>query len=244
MTENELNLWQRYAQQDEAARKELILLYLPLADLLARRIARAAGARWEDLRQDAVIGLIKAVARFDPAQGVPFSAFAKYYIRGAIFDSPELTRDLARRQEEVYRKVRQTEAALAQALQRTPTIEEVAERAGLTVEQIRSALDARGIAFAGALPVGEDMPAWMRVEVPTPERALFLMEALARLSEREQEIIRLFYWEDQPREEIARQLGLTVSNVTKIRQRALGRLRRLLGVERKGGQDEDGRSGE
>src|SRR6185295_14111566 len=107
MTEDELNLWKRYRQQDEAAQKELTLLYLPLVDVLAKRIARSTGASWEDLRQDGVIGLIKAVARFDPDQGVPFRAFAKSYIYGAIFDSSDLTRNMARRQEEIYRKVRQ-----------------------------------------------------------------------------------------------------------------------------------------
>lgn len=243
MTEDELNLWKRYRQQDETAQKELTLLYLPLVDLLAKRIARSTGARWEDLRQDGVIGLIKALARFDPDQGVPFRAFAKSYICGAIFDSSDLTRNMARRQEEIYRKVRQTEAELMQAYGRNPTIEEVAEKAALNVEQILNAIDARGVAFAEALPDGEDLPAWRTIEAPQPERAIFLLEALARLSEREQGIIRLYYWEDQPHEEIARRLELTVSNVIKIRQRAIDKLRQLLDVKPKGGQDEDRRSG-
>ena len=77
MTGDELNLWERHGQRDEAAQKELILFYLPLVDVLAKRIARSTGANWEDLRQDGTIGLIKAIARFNPRQGVPFRAFAK-----------------------------------------------------------------------------------------------------------------------------------------------------------------------
>lgn len=243
MTEDELNLWERHGQRDEAAQKDLILFYLPLVDVLAKRIARSTGANWEDLRQDGAIGLIKAIARFDPRQGVPFRAFGKHYICGAIFDSSELTRDMARRQEEIYRKLRQTEDELTQTLQRLPRIEEVAEKAELTIEQIRNAIDARGVAFAGAMPDAEDMPASGRLEAPRPERTIFLLEALAHLNEREQEIIRLYYWEDQPHEEIAQRLGLTTSNVAKIRQRAIGKLRKRLDVKREGGHDEDRRSG-
>ncbi len=243
MTEDELKLWGRCGQGDEAARKELILSYLPLVDVLAKRIARITGANWEDLRQDGAIGLIKAVARFDPDKGVPFRAFARSYINGAIFDSSELTRDIARRQDEIYRKVRQAEAELTQTLQRNPTIEEVAEKTGLSVDQIRNAIDAKGLAFAGALPDTEGPSVSGLIETPRPERAIFLLQALAHLDTREQQIIRLYYWEDQPHEEIALKLGLTVSNVIKIRQRALDKLRKRLDVKRKGERDEDRRSG-
>jgi RNA polymerase sigma factor (sigma-70 family) len=57
-------------------------------------------------------------------------------------------------------------------------------------------------------------------------------EALAHLNEREQEIVRLYYWEDQPDDEIAQRLGLTKSNVAKIRQRIIGKLRKRLDVKR------------
>jgi len=243
MTEGELKLWRRHGQRDEAARRELILSYLPLVEVLAKRIARLTGAKWEDLKQEGSIGLIKAMARFDPSKGVSFKTFSKPYICGAIFDSSEITREMARRQDEIYRKVRRTEEDLAKRLERNATIEEVAEKAGLTVEQIRNAIDARGVAFAAALPDAYDPPAPMN-ETPQPERAISLLEALARLDPREQRIIRLYYWEDRPHEEIALELGLTVGNVIKIRQRSIDKLRKRLDVKRKGGRDEGRRSGE
>lgn len=237
MTADELNLWQRSRQGDEAARQELVLRYLPLVDVLAKRLARISGAWWEDLRQDGAIGLIKATTRFDPTRSVPFTVFAKQYIRGAMFDSSDLTRDIARRQDEIYRKFRQAEDELTQTLRRNPTIEQVAERAGLTIEQIRNAIDARGVAFAGAMPDAEDLGVQELVEAPRPDRTLYVLEALAHLTAREQEIVSLYYWEDQPHEEIAQSLGLTVSNVIKIRQRAIGKLRKRLDVNPKS-QDE------
>jgi RNA polymerase sigma factor (sigma-70 family) len=226
MTEDGSNLW----DHPETARKELILYYLPLVEVLAKRIARSAGGNWEDLRQDGVIGLIKAIARFDPGQGVPFEAFARHYIRGAILDSSELTRSLARRQEEIYRKVRFMEGELTKTLQRNPTIEEVAEKTGLSIEQILNAIDARGVAFAGELPEQQDLLSSRMIETPQPERTIFLLELLSLLSPKEKQIIHLYYWEDQSHDRIAQTLGLAVSNITKIRQRAIKKLREWLGV--------------
>jgi RNA polymerase sigma factor (sigma-70 family) len=238
MKEDEFNLWERNGQRDETAQRELILFYLPLVDVLAKRIARSTGTTWEDLRQDGAIGLIKAITRFDPSQGVPFKAFAKHYICGAIFDSSEITRDMPRRQEEIYRKLRQTEAGLTQTLGRNPTIEEVAEKAGLTIEQIRNAIDARGVAFAEAMPDTEDSTPSSGVQTVSQERAVMVHDALSRLNKGDQEVIRFYYWEDLPDREIAERLGLTLSNITKIRQRAINKLRKHLDAGRKGGHDD------
>jgi RNA polymerase sigma-B factor len=236
LTEDEFKLWERLGQQDRAAKKELILFYLPLVDVQANRIARSTGADHEDLKQEGTIGLIKAITRFDSGRGVPFKVFARPYICGAIFDSSELTRNVARRQEEIYREIRRIENDLTKTLQRNPTIEEVAKEAELTVEQMRNAIDAKSVAFAGEFPDTEDLPASCIIETPRLEITIFLLEALSHLNSRENEIIRLYYWEDQSHEEIAQKLGLTVSNVTKLRQRALGKLRKLLRYD-KGGRE-------
>lgn len=196
----------------------------------------AGWAYSEDLKQEGVIGLMKAVERFDPSQGVKFKAFARTFIRGAIFDSSEFTRDLARRQKEIYRIIRQVEVELAKTLHRTPTIEEVAEKTGLTIQQIQNAIDAVGVASAGELPDPEGAPASRMAETPHPERTIMLLEALSQLGAREQEIIRLYYWEDRSPQEIAQMLGLTISNAIKSRQRAVKKLSKVLDVGEQGGQ--------
>ncbi|MBI3649938.1 MAG: sigma-70 family RNA polymerase sigma factor [Acidobacteria bacterium] len=244
MTEAELNLWRRYGQGDETARQELILFYLPLAKFWAKQISRSAGwANGEDLRQEAVIGLMKAIEKYDLRRGVAFKNFARPYIRGAIFDSSELTRDLARQQEERYRKVKQAEPELMHTLQRLPTIAEVAAKTGLSVEQIRKAMEAVGIAFAAEFPANQDDAAAVGMLIPSPERAAILDDALAALNQRDQEIINLFYREDLTDKEIAAKLKFTVSKVAKLRQRAIKKLRERLEVNKRGGQDEDRRSG-
>lgn len=102
MTEVELSLWERYSEHEETAQEKLIVLYYPLVVYLATAVAGRTGARWESLRQDAVLGLVKAIAEFDPGHNLPFRAFAKAYILRAIFDSPELTRKMARKEDMAF----------------------------------------------------------------------------------------------------------------------------------------------
>lgn len=242
MTEDEFKLWDRYRQGDDSAREELILAYLYLVKVWAKRISRAANwANQEDLIEDGIIGLIKALERFDLKMGVAFKYFAKDYIRGAIFDGSELTRGLARQQEETYRKIKHAESMLTRSLQRNPTIEEVAEHTHLSVEHILFAIDAMGVAFAGELPDIVEPTAISGVLLPRQEQAAVVQDALSRLSEREQSIIACYYWEDKSHDEIAQSHGLSVSNVIKIRQRAIGTLRKLLGHERTGMCDKNER---
>jgi RNA polymerase sigma factor (sigma-70 family) len=230
MTEDEGNLWERYGQGDETARQQLVLLYLPLAIFWAKQIAHGTGwADREDLRQEGIIGLMKAIEKFDPHQGVPFKSFARPYIRGAIFDSSELTRNLARQQEEINRKLKRAEEELSKTLNRLPSREELIEKTGLSGQQIEKAIDAMGIAFAGEFPETEDLTAPGGAQAAGQERAAMIQQALSQLSKREQAILGFYYWEDLQDKEIANRLGLTTSNVTKIRRRALDKLCLSLG---------------
>jgi RNA polymerase sigma factor (sigma-70 family) len=250
MTEDELNLWREH----DESRKRLILYYLPLVDRMAKAIARSAGlADWEDLRQDGTIGLMKAIARFDIDRGVPFGAFARKYIRGAIFESSELTRDLARRQDEIYRSIKAADSQLTKTLHRNPTIEEIAEQTDLTIEQIQNALDARGIAFAEGMPDDEDIVASKKIASPQIDKTILLDEALSRLTVIEQQIVRLHYLEDQSHEKIAEKLEIIPAEVMQIRQRAIDKVakkcKRAIEKlnrqfdEKKGKSDEDRRDG-
>lgn len=223
---DESRLWTLCRLGDDEARKELVLLYLPLAMYWAKQINRTAS--WtilEDLKQCAVMGLIKAVERYDPNKGIKFKSFARKFICGAIFDSPEFTRDLARRQKEIIHAVRQAHAELATLLKREPTIQELATKTGLTKQQILNANDA--IAIAAAVDYREPEASDNVASEPRTDRTIMLLEALSRLSEKEQEIIRLYYWCDWSAKEIAQELGMTETNVTKIRQRVLKKLAKM-----------------
>ena len=242
MTEDEINLWRRYRQGDQVAHEQLILSNLKLVKGVVNRACRVASwANRQDLMQDGVIGLMKALEQYDSDRCPEFEHYARIIIREAIFKSSELTRDLARRQAQNYRKIRQATNELLEMLNRKPTFEDIADRAGLTVEEVLNAIDAMSIAFAGGYPETADAPSAVKSdEIERHDRAILIHSALARLGGREAVILIYYYLQEQSHDEIAASLGLKESNVVKIRQRALGKLRKLLEV-RKGGVDDDAR---
>jgi RNA polymerase sigma factor (sigma-70 family) len=255
INDEEIELWKALSEGDQQARQALILKYLVLVRISTNRILKLMPwASREDLMQDGLIGLMKAIERFDPKRGVAFSAFAKHYIRGAILDSKETTRHVSRRQEESYRQVRRAEDKLTVLLKRVPTVEEIAQEAALTVKQVVNAIEARSVAFADSFELvvegsregferlqelfeAGELSEVAGVEVediewkatdPNYVKTLLIEEAMARLTERETSIVMDYYWQGLTNEEIAEKSGLTHSNVMKIRQRAISKLRSFL----------------
>lgn len=244
MTEDELSLWRRCRSGDEVAREKLILMCLPLVDMHVRRIGRVA--RWanlDDLRQEGVKGLIWAVDRFDPNAGRIFEAYAYQPIRGAILRNPELARNLKRHHYDNYRKTEQAQNILMHRLLRKPTMDEVAQEAGLTIEEVENSIIAMHLASADsdgfADPANPPELADERAE--DPYIIMLVKEALPRLCEDEQRILVDSYWNGRTDPEIATICGGTAESIKKKRQRALEKMRRLLEPER-GEPHETGRS--
>jgi RNA polymerase sigma factor (sigma-70 family) len=232
MKEDELNLWERCRNGDEAACDKLILSYLPLVKFWVRRISRVATwANRDDLIQEGIIGLIKAARKFDPARGVKFTTHARHYIREAIYISPEVTRGLSRRQDENYREVRHLHDDLMRKTGRKPTFEETAEAGGLSVDQVENALASMSIAFPGAITDALESVYADEGVVQRQESIIISQNALSRLSEQERAILILYYWADRTDLEIAKQLSLTGASVSQIRYRAIKKLKRIFEPE-------------
>lgn len=240
MTEEELNLWKRCRQGDRAAREELILRYTAtLVKFWVRKLRECAPwAEWKDLMHEGVMGLIRAVDRFEPERGYEFSTLARHYVVGAICDSNEFGRGLTRRPKEIWSKIREGHDRLASKLERKPTLGEIAKEVGLTVSQVEKAMKARAIAFAAGIGEGDsDEPGRSELEAANlspldeqkrQESRILVQDALAKLSETDAEIIIWYYWGDESDAEIATRLGITEAAARKRRQRALKKLRRLL----------------
>jgi RNA polymerase sigma-B factor len=131
---------------DRRLREELVMAHQELARHCVRRYA-GRGERVEDLLQVALLGLVKAVDRFDPNRGVVFSTFAVPTIAGELrrhFRDKTWPVHVPRRAKDNNVLVADVTGDLTQQLRRPPTVQEVAERAGLTDEEVLEALEADG----------------------------------------------------------------------------------------------------
>src|SRR5438270_733243 len=136
---------------DPGLRDELVTAHLGLAEYLARRFANR-GEPLDDLVQVASVGLLKAVDRFDPERGLEFSTYATPTIVGELkrhFRDKGWAVRVPRRVQELHLRLGKVVSSLSQDLGRSPTIGEIAERAGASEEEVLEAMEAgRAYRFA------------------------------------------------------------------------------------------------
>ncbi|HEY8200256.1 MAG TPA: RNA polymerase sigma factor SigF [Actinomycetota bacterium] len=228
-------LFERLAD-DPSARDELIHRHYPLAEYLARRF-RGRGEPLEDLTQVASIGLIKAIDRFDPGRDVKFSTYATATIVGEIkrhFRDKGWALRVPRRLQEVAMHVGRALGDLSQELGRSPTVPEIAERIGLTEEEVLEGMEASHAYSAVSLdaPVGEDdEPTGLRT-LGAEDESIELLEgwasvapALRALPARERRILYLRFFRGLTQTQIAQDLGISQMHVSRLLARALTSLR-------------------
>ncbi|MCY7395309.1 MAG: sigma-70 family RNA polymerase sigma factor [Nocardioides sp.] len=218
--------------------------------LLNRRIAQAVAARYrhkgvpdEDLEQAAYEGLVKAVSRFDPSLRHDLLSFAVPTIRGEI---QRYFRDHAwmvrppRRLQELQWQINRTTADLAGVLGREPSPDEVQVAVGIGTQEYGEALQSFGcfqpssldqpVRSAPELTLGDAVPDSGREQDEVETRVL-LQPLLARLGERDRLVIQRRYFEDRSQQEIADELGVTQTQVSRVLSRILRDLHRQLAPE-------------
>jgi RNA polymerase sigma-B factor len=188
---------------------------------VARRYARG-GEPVDDLVQVGAIGLIKAVDRFEPARGRDLRAVAVPAIEGEIRhhlrDRTQLVRT-PRPVVELAGRVRRAQVEIGAREGRLPTPAEVAEAVGASEEEVAEALRSRA-------PTVELEPenAPAAPDDFADERAL-LQAGMSVLSQREQRILEMRYYEDRSQVDIAREIGLSQAQVSRLIRRAVDRMR-------------------
>lgn len=229
---------------DDAAREELIRRLLPLVHATARRY-QTEGLEQADLLQEGVVGLLRALQRYDPARGVPFAAFATWWIRQSLQEArsdfmrpmrlpPKALRQLSQLKSEHQR--------IYQGERRSAKIGELADRTHIELEQAEALLtaDARPrsldesientegeIGTMGDL-LEDPLSAGAYEDVVDAVAGEQLRALLSRLTEREREVVQARFGFDVPPEkltEVGERLGVSAERVRQIEERALAKLR-------------------
>ena len=234
----------------DALRDEVVEAWLPMADRLAGRF-RGRGEAYEDLRQVAALGLVKAVDRYDPARGCAFESYAVPTITGEIkrhFRDHMWTLHVPRRVQDLRNRVRFACQDLTQSVSgRLPSVTEIAERAGMSEEDARIGLEAldsfTALSLDAELPGSEDGYA-LRDALGSLDPALDVVvdrEAvkprLRALPERERAILYMRFFGDMTQSRIAEQLGISQMHVSRLISRSCGRLREDILHDRAAPQD-------
>ncbi|WP_093716493.1 SigB/SigF/SigG family RNA polymerase sigma factor [Actinacidiphila alni] len=216
----------------EHLRQSLATAWLPMSDRLAGRY-RNRGESWEDLRQVAAVGLVKAVKGYDPGRGTPFEGYAVPTIEGEIkrhFRDCMWAVHVPRRVQELRSRVREAYLSLDAADGHAPTAAAVAERALLTEEETAVGLAAlesfSSLSLdAGQRGGGEDNTMLGSMadtlgDVDTGVDLVVDREAvkplIRRLSERERMILYMRFFQDRTQSSIASDLGISQMHVSRL----------------------------
>jgi RNA polymerase sigma factor FliA len=242
-------LWRRYKEGgDQGARERLVVAYSPLVKFVAGRTGARLPSHVDqaDLISYGMLGLIEAMERFDPDRQIRFETFAMQRIRGAIIDElrsldwvPRLVRSRAR-------EIEEANSRLEHELGRAPSDSELAERVGISEDDLQESL--LEISKSSILALEE---LWMTPDssggkvslldtiedesAPNPQAALDttevkdrLTDAIQDLPERETLVVALYYFENLTLREIGDVLGVTESRVSQLHSKAVLRLRSKL----------------
>lgn len=237
-------LWQAFKEERTAAvRERLALAYLPVVRVQAKQMGGRVppSVKGEDLEGYGMIGLLEAIDRFDPDRGIPFEAFARLRIRGAMFDylrTLDLLPRIARRN--VHRMQTQVHA-LTRRLGRVPTDAELTRATGLVSRQlgkVRTDAHAAQTLSLDEFSDGERLPAALARDtggdvlgrIEEHARNSELWRAIEALPVRHKVIIGLYYCEGLTQGEIGRVLSVTESRVSQMRSEALQILRTHLSL--------------
>lgn len=220
---------------DDSAREELVIRNMALVGSIVRGYL-GRGAEYDDLMQIGSIGLIKAIDGYDAKFKVRFSTYAVPMISGEIkrFLRDDGIIKVSRSLKENALKIYRASEALKRSLGREPHISEIAKETELDPEEIVHALEAVRSPISIYEPVYEDSGG-NRLLLDTIAAngddelmdKLLTGELISRLNERERSIIYMRYFDDKTQSEIAKAIGVSQVQVSRLLNKALAKLRSI-----------------
>jgi len=227
-------------KNDKHIRDVLIERHLYIAEILAKKYANR-GIDYDDIFQVASIGLIYAIDRYDVDKGYEFSSFATPTIIGEIkkyFRDKGWTIRVPRRIQELSKKINNAKAVLSQELQRSPTVEDIAEYLGSTEEEVLEAMEGSKVYTPQSLDlsydansddkdlnladlIGEEDEYFSKIENND-----FLVRTMEKLNEMEKKIFVDRYFKDKTQVVIAKELNISQMTVSRIEKKIIEKLRK------------------
>lgn len=234
---------QYQATRDDKLLEQIVRDTQGIAIGLARRF-RDRGAELDDLMQVAQIGLLHAIERFDPERGVPFIGFATPTVLGELRKhfrtvwSVHMPRSL----QEATQRLGPAVAELHHELGRSPTLDEIGARIGVTREQVIEAMEASaafrarsldapapgsaGSALHATMAAGDSDVAFAQVDARETVARL-----LPLLSERTRRIVEMRFFDELSQSEIAEAVGVSQMHVSRLLRQALEQMAERMGTE-------------
>ena len=244
--DQEADLAMRIRRGDLKARNELVTANLRFVVSVAKQYQNL-GVPLDDLINEGNIGLIRAAERFDPTKGFKFATFAVWWIRQAILsflvDKSRMVR-LPQNIAHIISRIRSAANAFEQENQRPPSMEELADRTGISAEKLEEYLGHTNNILSMDAPLSSDSDATVGEMLAdssseAADKALIaeslrhdLQVAMNSISRREQEIIRLYYGmdgESRSMDEIAMDYHLSRERVRQLIERSVATIRQLHG---------------
>lgn len=243
-------LWEEYIKtRSPKLREQLILEYAGLVKVVAGRMGMYLGytVEYDDLVGYGIFGLIDAIDKFELTKGVKFETYASLRIRGSILDQIRKLDWIPRTLRQKQKKLEQTVSDLTLSLGRAPTDEEMAENLGLSVDELEEVVNQTQVANLISLDEYLEQGSEVRVEAGNkpvfqqPEQVIerqelkrMLAEAIDSLTEKEQKVIALYYFEELTLKEISNILEVSESRVSQLHTKSLRKMKEKLGAQNMG----------
>jgi RNA polymerase sigma-B factor len=227
-----------------AARDELVSRFLPLASQLARRY-NSGSEPLEDLTQVALIGLIKALDRFDLDRDVAFSSYAVPTMLGEIkryFRDSGWAVHVPRAAQERALALRRSTRELSASLGRSPSVDELAESMRVSQEEVLDAihagnaydtvsLDSQRPGSDGERDSYADSIGEEDERLDLAEYSATIASGMRSLQPRDRVVLHLRFAQDMTQSEIASRIGVSQMQVSRLLRRAIGQLREAAGED-------------